>query len=646
MHQNRIPVTLAEDAEAHEANTVEDEVDLAVPPTLHEEELQQGQRASVSPEGSAQADLPETAKSTVMMQSQADEATIGSPEGTIPAHLQDTVRELAPSVTVQSQPEEAIPDRDQGSAHTDTREVGHRSARSAEPVSPHQPAMPSGLWSTASGKPLLVSAAALQAAQASFGAGTDFALEAHGHDQLNCEQPAELSGQAAHHSAEPAMPAEQRAVQHALVGDAAGRQPGELPVMPRPSQQELQAELDSRAVLPQLAPAPPVPPAAGQASAPVVAAASIWGTASGKPVQFSKERMRAAAAIFGDDFPIALTPDPPDAAASVTWTSGSGKPLQEPDKEPWQLAHAQGEGGLAAAVSLEADSHPTDVGAAARAGGPGSEPAAVLGVSERYDKNSCPGGAADEAEVTPYRGDAQAHAAMPWHTASGKRMRVSPEALAAAVSKFHPTSGLDHGQSSSRTGAADEAEEVRPRGAGVAEAVVPWQTASGKRMRVSPEALAAAASRLHLTSGPAHGHISSKGPPTLQSGANMGRTAQAASPAEQDVQGHAAAADNGSALDPATPLPQTPAGRPGQLIASTAGRKRSAQAPSGPGPSRARSGSTFKAPRKFMTPVSKFALQQASFQSPKMIRSLDVPHHQTVLADQLMQTSHRVLKLS
>ena len=611
VHQDRIPVTLAEDTEAHEAGSAEEEANRAVPPTLQEEELQQGRGASGSPEVPAQADLQDTAKSTVMMQRQAEEAATGGPEETILADLQDTVRELAPSVTVHSQPEEVSLGRDTGSAHTDTLEVGHQPAESAAAVSPRQPINPIGLWSTASGRPLLVSAAALQAAQTCFGAGTDFALEAHGHDQLDCEQPAELSGQAAHDSAEPAVPAEQRAVQHALVAGAAGRQTGELPAMPRPSQQELQAELDSRAVVPELAPGPPVPPAAEQACAPTIAAASIWGTASGKPVHFSKERMRAAAAIFGDDFPVALTPDPPDAAATVTWTSGSGKPLQQPDKEPWQLAHAEREGGLAAAVSPETESDPAAVSAAARAGGHGLEPAALLGESDPYDKSSCQGGAADEAKETPHRGNAEAQAAMPWQTASGKRMRVSPKALAAAASKLHLTSGLDHRQSFFGIGAADEVEETHPRGEGVAEAAVPWQTASGKRMRVSPEALAAAASRLHLTSGPDHEHPSSEAPPSLLSGANRGSTAQAASLAQQAVQGHAAAAETSSALDPATPLPQQPAGRTGQPSASTAGRKRSAQQPSGPGHSRARSGSTFKAPRKFMTPVSKFALQQA-----------------------------------
>lgn len=100
-------------------------------------------------------------------------------------------------------------------------------------------------------------------------------------------------------------------------------------------------------------------------------------------------------------------------------------------------------------------------------------------------------------------------------------------------------------------------------------------------------------------------------PPAVLAGASKGSRAQAASPAQQAQEGLKAAAENSSAPDPATPLQQQPGGRAGQLSASTAGRKRSAQQPSGPGQSRARSGSTFKAPRKFMTPVSNFALQQA-----------------------------------
>ena len=86
--------------------------------------------------------------------------------------------------------------------------------------------------------------------------------------------------------------------------------------------------------------------------------------------------------------------------------------------------------------------------------------------------------------------------------------------------------------------------------------------------------------------------------------------AESGSPAQQNMRSDTAVAENSTVMDPVTPMPQQPAGRDGQLSASTSGRRRSAQQSSGLGQSRGRTGSTFKAPRKFMTPVRKFALQQ------------------------------------
>ena len=606
-----IPATLAEEAEGAEAHEGEIDLGRRAPPTLQEEDTDHLQHHEASFQGGEKAaDMQDTERDSVVMHSQPDEASGGVPEATLPAELQDTLRELAPTLALQSQPEEARPDGEQSIAHADSREVPQLPARIAEALGFDPADSPFGLWSTASGKPLQVSAAALQAAQARFNADEGFALRLDG--QLDSELEAEHASQAVHDSPDPSEPAEHSAAQHADEATAPGSEPGQLRVMPSPMQQEHQSELDSRAGFQQLAPALSALTAAEQADAPTIAAASIWGTASGKPVHFSKERMRAAAAIFGEDFPVTLSPDPADAAATVTWTTGSDKSLLGHDKEPWQPGIAQVQDTLAAVMSIEAESHAAVVAPAAAAGHPSFEAAASPEVTERNRKRnrkrSNSGGTANEAEGTPARGGAEAEMAMPWQTASGKRLRVSLEALAAAASKLHLTSEPDHGP--------NEAEETPARGDGGAETAVPWQTASGKQMRVSPEALAAAASRLHLTSGPENGQSSSSRPPPLLADASKGSTAQAASPAQQALQGLGAVAENSSAPDPSTPLQQQPGGRAGQLSASTAGRKRSAQLPSGPGQSRARSGSTFKAPRKFMTPVSKFALQQACLNPP------------------------------
>ena len=685
MQQNCIPATLADEAESPEAHEAGVGLGCRLPPTLREEDGDPLQQQEAACEGRTKAaDTQATARDSVVMHSQPDEASPGVPEATLPAELQDTLRELAPTVLLQSQPEEADPAREESIAHAGVPEMPQRPEQIAGTSSSDPADNPFGLWSTASGKPLQVSAAALQAVRARFGADTDFALGAEGHDQLDSVHEALHDSQAVHDSPEPSVPAEHSAAQHADEATATGSGPGQLPVMPGPMHQEPRDELDSRVGTAQLAPALPIHPAAGHIDAPAFAAASIWGTASGKPVHFSKERVRAAAAIFGEDFPGALSPEPPDAAAIVTLTTGSGKSLLEQDREPWQPGNAQGQSRLAAVMSIEAESHPALEASAAAAGHPSLEPAASLGVSHRNNKRSSggtanegaegtpgrgdaeveaampwqtasgkrlrvssealaaaasrlhltsgadhgefpiQGGATVEAGQTPHRGDGRAEAAVPWQTASGKRLRVSPEALAAAASKLHLSSGPDHGlhkehdQSFPGTGTPEEAEETPSKGDGGAEAAVPWQTASGKRMRVSPEALAAAASRLHLVSGQDHGQYLSDEPPTLLAEPSKGSIGQAASPAQQAVQGLEAVAEETGAPDPATPLQQQPGGRAGQLSASTAGRKRSTQLPSGPGQSRARSGSTFKAPRKFMTPVSKFALQQACLNPPHM----------------------------
>lgn len=616
LDQNCIPATLAEEAEGPGAHESENMYGCRMPlPTLQEEEHQQAQEQqapSGGAEGAGPTDLQDIVADTIVIQSQPGEAeTHGTGEAT-PADLQDTVTGLAPTVVMESQPEEPILDKEQSSGLVDPQEVeDHRPAQSGEAVGPGPNDNPFGLWSTASGKPIQVSAAALQAAQSVLCPMRDHALEVDGDDRLGSEH----TSQGLHDSAEPGAPAQHSAVQHARQATAAG-QAGQPPGMHTPTQQEPQAADNRGAGVAQLAPAPPIQPAARQADAPAFAAASIWGTASGKPVHFSEERMRAAAAIFGEDFPIALIPEPADAAATVTWTSGRAEPLHGHDKGPWQLGNAQGGARLDAGDSVEAGSCLAAADPTSAPGSSGTQPAAALGVRVRHDKSSCPEGAANGAEGTPSRADAEDQAAVPWQTASGKRLRVSPEALAAAASKLHLTAGPDHGQSSFGAGAVNRGEETLPRSDGVAEAAVPWHTALGKRMRVSPEALAAAASRLHLTSGLKQGHHSSQASPALQLAAGKGSMAETASPAQQAAQGHAAVPESSGAADPATPMQQQPADRACQLSASTAARKRSAQQPSSMGHSRGRSGGTFKAPRKFMTPVSKFALQQVRSRSP------------------------------
>lgn len=315
-------------------------------------------------------------------------------------------------------------------------------------------------------------------------------------------------------------------------------------------------------------------PEAGEAqkSVPRADAAPVWGTASGKHVHISREKMRTAAAIFGDNFPGAATQAEAgafsDAAAPISCHTGPDKPTEMPEEDQAQAEEVTG-----AIKQQGADSPQIRSGSAAKDPAPAQhssisapvtpfEPAGVsLQGARSLIRNRSEDGLAT-AESTPFRG----------HTESG--------------------------------------------------AGSPWQTASGKRMKVSPEGLAAAATILHSTAQP--GAASRRPLPPALSGTKRSRTSevQATDPAEQAAQHElpqqsAAMTESAAALDPTTPMQSRPAGMLCQLSSGrTAGRRRTAgprsaqPASSGPAHSKGRGASVFKAPRKFMTPVSKFALQQ------------------------------------
>ena len=322
----------------------------------------------------------------------------------------------------------------------------------------------------------------------------------------------------------------------------------------------------------------PEPTAAQGAPAPVTEAAdvqgmaagsnpfSVWGMASGKPVTFSREQMQAAAALFGDDFPTGLTQAAaePDAGATVTWSTGSGKALSAL-KSPQVCMSGAGADPSAAPHSLAS-------GPAA----PSEASAEVVKAAGPAFAEGHPRDVSKAADVTPARGGEEPAAALPWQTASGKRMRVSLEGMSAAQNMLGQMPALDH--------------------------------------------------QLSLTT------VQLPGITDLKS--SRGPQAGAISPATEVKQVGVALqnpiAEDAGGIDPATPMPQQPAGRAGQLSASSTGCKRraapGAQPASGlPGHSRPRTGSSFKAPRKFMTPVSKFALQQvwpAALQSYRCTETL------------------------
>ena len=144
-------------------------------------------------------------------------------------------------------------------------------------------------------------------------------------------------------------------------------------------------------------------------------------------------------------------------------------------------------------------------------------------------------------------------------------------------------------------------------------AALPWQTALGKRMRVSSEGMAAAASLLHRTP-ELPGAVAPQTVLTLEAhGVKHGPPDESGSAGTAEP---SHIAGDAVLLDPGTPMQLHPAASLGQLSTSSTGRKRSAllrleQRP-GPMHSKGRGGSSFKAPRKFETPVSKFALQQVT----------------------------------
>ena len=161
------------------------------------------------------------------------------------------------------------------------------------------------------------------------------------------------------------------------------------------------------------------PPPAAQLQPAHVIVPALWGTASGKPLEISTDRMAAAAAMFGNDLPIALTPLPPAAADAMATSRWASVPAES--SEVCKKGVAIAEDVIEAAEPHSVETMP-----------PGSGPLQTLHGS--HSKN-----AMTAAESTPVLSTAEAGAALPWQTASGKRMRVSPEGLAAAASLLHRT---------------------------------------------------------------------------------------------------------------------------------------------------------------------------------------------------------------
>ncbi len=569
-----ISATLADMPDAIEAHEAGGHAAPEIPPTLPDELNGPQQAAASSQEVPAlmPAALQGTVRGlepTLVLQSQPpvtlinDEHTaVGGSGVAAPAGLRDTLRDMESVIVLESQPAHAMGIDEQSSPRARARVVNETNA---------------AMWSTASGKPVQVSAEAMRAAQ------FKLALEDNADDEQSTGQQehraAEDMCQPLHSSQEHALSAEHGDVPYAHDTTEAYMLQGQAPSMHSPSQQETSAEDDISTGLAQAAPASAPQAAEVQANGHTNATFSGWGTASGKPVHFSMERMRAAAAaVFGDDFPIGLTPD---AAASVTLSTGSGEFLQGAEKERPDATAARGPADANAATPSKID--------------PGKHmkvsPGALAGAASRLQH------AAGESDAALARGNAEAGTATAFKTASGKHVRVTPEALAAAFRLQHE---------------ASESDATPARGNAEAGAAIHLQTASGKRVRMSPEGLNGAACTVHHTAGPVPGQSAVETPPSLTSGAkgSRGSMAESGSPAQQNMRSDTAVAENSTVMDPVTPMPQQPAGRDGQLSASTSGRRRSAQQSSGLGQSRGRTGSTFKAPRKFMTPVRKFALQQ------------------------------------
>ena len=500
------------------------------------------------------------------------------PHQAAPAHVPDTLEELDPGQAV-----DTSADEEQGSGQ-DSGQASMRGVNWSKSSAPHLPAppvMPAGLWGTASGKPFQVSAGALRATQSLFGAGPELTSQRDvgEHPEPTGAREAQQPCLNREPMQDPAVSAAERSVQqrHDSTDGGSSVSPSHSP-----AHEGAEAETYSMEAA-QGAPAPMTEAADVQRMAAGSNPFSVWGTASGKPVSFSHEQMKAAAALFGDDFPTGLTQAAaePDAGATVTWSTGSGKALSAlkrlcEEGPPGQIS-------VPATKSLQVGTSGAGADPSAAPHSLASDPAAPSEASADNVKaagpafaEGHPGDASKAAEVTPARGGEQPAAALPWQTASGKRMRVSPEGMAAAESMLRQMPASDHQLS-------------------LTTAQLPGITGL-KRSR-----------------GPQAGAIS----PRRQVG-------------QFDVALQNSRAEDGGGLDPATPMPQQPAGRASQLSASSTGSKRQAapgvQPPSGlPGHSWPRTGSCFKAPRKFMTPVSKFALQQvwlAALQSSQCIETL------------------------
>ena len=624
----------------------------SIPATLAEALDGDGQRGDVASDSGAQM-----LEEEVLQTEQAH--PLSSHEVPAPPALQATTKELCPPAAVEGSVQEGVQSTQQSSDPTDSLQAeGLRNSAAATSA----PVELASMWSTASGGPLQVSAEAMRAAQALLRTASEVVPDKTSHappPPAEALLPLPESGGPSLLSAASGMPAHPLGVKMTATAASGGNE-----------------------ITPVWRPLPAAPEAQGQLF--TGSAAPVWGTASGKPVHFSREKMAAAAAIFGDELPTALTPlpavqlQPPQGRALSLWDTASGKPLEGSRDR------------MAAAAAIFGDEPPTALTPppAAQLQPPHGSVPSLWGTASgkllEISRDRMAAAAAMFGNDLPTALTPPPAARLPpapssarslGGTASGKPLEISTDRMAAAAAMFGndlsialtplPPAASDAFPDATATiswasvpaesseackngvvvaeeviGAAEPhsletmppgsnplqtlpgshskdamatAKSTPVRGTAEAGAAVPWQTASGKRMRVSPEGLAAAASLLHRTPEP----LCADTPQTMQPlGGHGVQHGQAHVSGSADTAEPIHIAGEPALLDPGTPLQLHPAASLDQPSTGTTGRKRSAllrvQQRPGSTHSKGRGGSSFKAPRKFETPVSKFALQQVS----------------------------------
>ena len=569
----------------------------SIPATLAEALDENAQRGGVASDSGAR--MPEEAVSPT-----EQAILLRSHEVPAPPNLQATIEELCPTVAVEEDVHEGVRLTQQGSDPADSLQAeGLRNGAAATSA----PVELASMWSTASGGPLQVSAEAMRAAQA-----------------LLRTTPEMAPGKAFH---APPPPAEALLPLPESGGPPLLSAASDLPPHTLGVKMKAAAATCGNDISPAWRP----PPAAAEAQGQLFtgSAAPVWGTASGKPVRFSREKMAAAAGIFGDELPAALTPpsagqlQPPPGGAPSLWGTASGKPLEiSTDKMAAAAAIFGNDVPKALTPKPHAPQHPNQNIITSLWGTASGKPLEIS--TDRMAAAAAMFGNDLPIALTPLPpAAADAMATIRWASvpaesseACKKGVAVAEDVIEAAephsVETVPPGSGPLQTLHGSRSKNAMTAAVSTPvLSTAEAGAALLWQTALGKRMRVSSEGLAAAASLLHRTPEPLSADTPQTTAPFGVHGVQHGQA---------DVSGIAVIAEpvhiagEAASLDPGTPMQLQPAASLGQLSTGTTGRKRSSllrpQQRPGPTHSKGKGGSCFKAPRKFETPVSKFALQQ------------------------------------